>query len=97
MKFNSNAFSLSPESPPIPIGDLNPGESRSARLKLTTENQNSEIDGFPFLIEVALKTNLDMFIFSIPCSLSVVMVPGFTITVDKYRELAANPGNIKKQ
>jgi hypothetical protein len=87
---------LSPESPPVNIGELSSGESKQARITLTTENEAAEIEGFPFLIEVALKTNLDMFIFSIPCSLSVVMQPGFSINVDKYQELSTNPNNKKK-
>jgi hypothetical protein len=87
---------LSPESPPINIGELASGESKQARINLTTENEPAEIDGFPFLIEAALKTNLDMFIFSIPCSLSIVMQPGFSINIDKYQELSANPNNKKK-
>lgn len=49
------------------------------------------------MVETALKTNLDMFIFSIPCSLSVVMQPGFTLSIEKYQELLANPNNKKKQ
>jgi len=37
-----------------------------------------------------------MFIFSIPCSLSVVMQPNFTLGIEKYQELSANPNNKKK-
>lgn len=96
IKFNSNAFKLSPESPPINIGELASGESKQARINLTTTNEASDIDSFPFVIETALKTNLDMFIFSIPCSLSVVMQPGFSLSVEKYQELSANPNNKKK-
>jgi len=38
IKFNSNAFRLSPESPPINIGELASGDSRQIRINLTTNN-----------------------------------------------------------
>lgn len=43
-------------------------------MSVVTSNESADIEGFPFVIETALKFNLDMFIFEIPCSLSVVMV-----------------------
>jgi len=38
--------------------------------------------GCPFKIQVALKTSLDIFVFHIPCSISVMIVPGDPLSID---------------
>jgi vesicle coat complex subunit len=89
VKFNKNPFKLSPVNPEIPIPTLAPGSSGQGRLELNFSGQiDPEPPGFPFKLQVALRTNLDIFMFFIPCSLSVIMVPTDAITIEKYQELS---------
>ena len=39
----------------------------------------------------------DLFVFQVPCSLSVGMLPNFTISVDDYKSLISSPDTTKSQ
>lgn len=94
---NSNAFRLGYSN--IVINDLmlGPNQSRELKLELDTENNASQLDSFPYHIDCALKVLDDVYVFKVPCSLSIGMVPNFTIQIDDYKEIVSNPQQIKKQ
>lgn len=54
---------------------MSPGNTRELKINLNGKNNEVEIDGWPYTIDCALKVNDDIFIFKIPCSMSVSMVP----------------------
>lgn len=39
----------------------------------------------------------DVYVFKVPCSLSIGMLPNVTVSVDEYKEIVSNPQNNKKQ
>jgi len=39
----------------------------------------------------------DVYVFKVPCSLSIGMLPGVTVTVDEYKEIVSSPQNHKRQ
>jgi hypothetical protein len=39
----------------------------------------------------------DVYVFKIPCSLSIGMLPGQTVTIDEYKEIVSSQQNDKKQ
>jgi hypothetical protein len=55
------------------------------------------LDAFPYLIDCALKVFEDVYVFRVPCSLSIGMVPGFTISLDDYKLLVSSPENVRNQ
>jgi hypothetical protein len=94
---NSNAFRLNYGN--ISINDLTlaPGASKEVKLLLNNENSQGELDSFPYHIDCALKVLEDVYVFKIPCSLSIGMLPGVTVAVDEYKEIVSNPQNHKRQ
>ncbi len=94
---NSNAFKLS--YGPVTIADLAvpPGQGKETKLELNTDNVLAELDAFPYLIDCALKVFEDVYVFRVPCSLSIGMVPGFTISLDDYKLLVSSPENVRNQ
>jgi Leucine-rich repeat (LRR) protein len=94
---NSNAFKLSYGN--ISINDLTlpPGASKEVKLLLNNDNSLSELESFPYYIDCALKVLDDVYVFKVPCSLSVGMLPNATISVEEYKETVSDPQNNKKQ
>jgi len=89
IKFNKNIFKLSPVNNDIPLKQIGFNESVTAKIEVNFSGQpDSEPPGFPFKVQAALKTNLDIFIFTIPCSLSILLVPGQSLTPQQYQETA---------
>jgi len=78
VKFNANTFKIQPASPEVPIPKVDPGQTKEGRVPLNFEGAtNNAPPGFPFKVQVALKTNVDILIFFVPCSLSVLLVTKF--------------------
>jgi hypothetical protein len=94
---NANAFRLNYGT--IVINDLTlpPGASKEVKLPLNNENNQGELDSFPYHIDCALKVLDDVFVFKVPCSLSIGMLPDVTVSVDEYKEIVSSPQNNKKQ
>ncbi len=58
----------------------------------------SELDSFPYHIDCALKVMDDAYVFRVPCSLTVAMIPNASqITLDDYKNLVSNPQYTKRQ
>jgi hypothetical protein len=94
---NSNAFCLNYGAISINNLTLPPGASKEVKLQLNNENAQSELDSFPYHIDCALKVMDDVYVFKVPCSLSIGMLPNSTVTVEEYKEIVSSPQNSKKQ
>jgi hypothetical protein len=66
-------------------------------LSLDTENNYSEIEGWPYSIDCALKVLEDAFVFKIPCSLTVAMIDNVNLPFEEYQQIVSNENNEKKQ
>lgn len=75
LKMNKNCFKLNYPNVSIDGLSLNPGEEKEVKLELNFDGSYSELDGFPYHVDCALKAMDDAFIFRIPCSLTVAMRP----------------------
>ena len=64
---------------------------------MNNENSYTEIEGWPYTIDCALKVNDDVFLAKVPCCLSIGFKSGFSMDIDEYKELASNPEACKKQ
>lgn len=94
---NSNAFRLN--YPNISINDLTlpPAASKEVKLLLNNENSQGELDSFPYHIDCALKVMDDVYVFKVPCSLSIGMLPNVAVSVEEYKEIVSSSQNSKKQ
>mmetsp|Transcript_25131 Transcript_25131/g.22172 ORF Transcript_25131/g.22172 Transcript_25131/m.22172 type:complete len:133 (-) Transcript_25131:214-612(-) len=88
IKFQANPFKLEPESPEVVLGQIPPGGSEITRVPCTFDGKsNNEAPECPYIVQIAFKTSVDVFIFSVPCALSVMMVPTTPISTDEYQAL----------
>jgi hypothetical protein len=77
---------------------LNPGDERETKLELNFEGGFAELDTFPYHIDCALKAIDDAYVFRIPCSLTVAMIPNASaISFDEYKQIVSNEQYIKRQ
>lgn len=67
------------------------------KLQLNNDNNQGELESFPYYIDCALKVLDDVFVFKVPCSLSIGMLPGASVSVEEYKEIVSSPQNSKKQ
>jgi hypothetical protein len=89
VKFNANTFKIQPASPEVPISKVDPGQTKEGRVPLNFEGPtNNTPPGFPFKVQVALKTNVDILIFFVPCSLSVLLLKEAAVSTSEYQELS---------
>ena len=73
MKFNNNAFKIQPNQIEVAMAPVTPQLTQTYVVQLNCNGPASnEPPSFPYKVQVALKTNLDVFYFFIPCSLSVL-------------------------
>lgn len=79
MKLNGNAFRLQVANPDLSslIAVSQPGETNEIKVLLLNTGNEGKLEGWPYSIECGLKVNqetaTDIYIFKVPCSLSVVM------------------------
>lgn len=67
----------------------------SARIPLDTNGKsNGQPPGFPFKVQIALNTNIDVFVFSVPISFSVLLVPTNPCSQAEFNELMARPSQV---
>lgn len=97
MKINTNAFKLGYGGVNIDDLALGPNESREVKLELNQENGETELEEFPYFIDCALKVYDDVFVFRVPCSLSIAMKPGYQSSENEYKEIISDGQNVKKQ
>jgi hypothetical protein len=97
-KFNENSYCLRPVSPQINIDSILPGETKEGEVQLDLQgNPNGEEPGCPMKVEVAFNTNIDIFLFQIPVSFSVLLRYPPEYSPNKYTDLLNRPNSIKTQ
>ena len=94
---NKNAFKLSYPDVSIDGLSLNPREEKEIKLPLGLDGAESELDSFPYQIDCALKMMDDAYIFRVPCSMTVALMPRVEASVDVYKDLISNSQFIKRQ
>ena len=94
---DSNIFRLS--YAPVVLSEVavQPGGSKEVKLDLSTENAPAELTGFPYFIDCALKVFDDVFVFKIPCSLTIGMVPNLNISLEEYKTVLSAADIVKNQ
>ena len=75
VQFNKNSFGLAPKTSAMSISELTPGESARVKIPLEANKLNS---GSPpsepqLSLQVAVRTNIDIFYFVVPFDLHVVL------------------------
>lgn len=86
MKFNKNCFRLD-LGEGLSIDTIPPGMSHFTQLKVTPSSESDMTPpAVPFIVQMALKCNLDIFYFQTPCMYSVLLVESGKLTRDVFRE-----------
>ena len=49
------------------------------------------------MVDCALKVNEDAYVFKVPCSLTVAMLPNATLSLDEYKTIVSEPNYTKRQ
>lgn len=94
---NKNAFRFTNTKIPIDLS-LNPGQEKEVKIELSENGPEGELDSFPYHIDCALKVFEDAYVFRVPCSMTVAMIPNASkISLDEYKDLVSNPQYTKKQ
>jgi hypothetical protein len=60
----------------------------------TNGKSNGQPPGMPFKIQVALNTNIDVFVFFVPVSFSIFLIPSQPCTQAEFAELMARPSQV---
>ena len=77
---------------------MGPGASQTFNVELLNNGEaDSNPPTVPFKLQVALKTNVDIFAFFVPCSLSVLLIPTEPVPIQTYQELSSKENLAKKQ
>mmetsp|Transcript_14940 Transcript_14940/g.52439 ORF Transcript_14940/g.52439 Transcript_14940/m.52439 type:complete len:932 (+) Transcript_14940:64-2859(+) len=86
VQFNKNPFGLAP-SGPLQLPDVAPNGGTAQTLMPLQPNQllSGAAPGSPLFLEVAVKTNLDVFYLSIGYDLSAVLADGGPIDKDEFQ------------
>ncbi|PFH36364.1 putative beta adaptin protein [Besnoitia besnoiti] len=86
LQFNKNSFGLAPAGP-LQVGDLLPGSSTETTVPVVPGQLNSNTaPGQPPSLQVAVKTNLDVFYFTVPFDLCVVLQENSSADKDLFRQ-----------
>lgn len=97
-KFNENSYCIRPQTPQINITSISPGETQTGEIPLDLQgNPNGEEPSYPMKVEVALNTNVDIFLFQIPVSFTVLLRYPSEYTPKKYTDLLERQNLIKSQ
>ena len=75
LKFQSNSYSLNPITPDLPIMELPNGCSEvETKVELDMNGQSNNLSPeCPIKLKAALNTQLDIFVFEIPCSFTIFL------------------------
>lgn len=98
IKFNANSFKLTPKKIEIDMPPVAPGGTGYGRTELDcTGASDNQPPAFPYKVNVAIKCSADVFVFVIPCSLSVFLVPTPQLQPAQYSELSSKPNLVRSQ
>ncbi|KAL4461506.1 hypothetical protein ABPG74_016130 [Tetrahymena malaccensis] len=91
IKLAPNKFKINPTTIDLnKLGQVAPGQTSSTKVEIDCNGQidNGPLSS-PFLVNTMIKTNFDVYQMSIPCSLSVLIVPGAALSIQQYGEYAS--------
>ena len=88
VRFNKNAFAVCISNATNALTLPTPGQSTYVELPCTIDKKN--LDGKnppknPFMVQVAMKTSLDVFVFQVPCLLHCLMNQAKQMTEQDYQ------------
>jgi hypothetical protein len=88
LKFNKNSFALTVAGAGNLLTIPQPGQSTYAKIPCSINKAN--YDGKtppknPFMIQIAMKTALDVFLFQIPCKLMCFLNPAKVMTGEEFQ------------
>lgn len=75
IKFQANSYSLQGDSQDLPIASL-PSDGQEVEIKIPLNmngNSNGQAPDCPIKLKVALNTQLDIFVFEVPCSFTIFL------------------------
>lgn len=87
LKFNKNAFAVSVVGATNVLTLPQPGQSAHANIPCVINKAN--LDGKkppsnPFMVQIAMKTSLDVFLFQVPCLLTCLINPARQLTKEEF-------------
>ncbi|KEP61546.1 UNVERIFIED_CONTAM: beta adaptin protein, putative [Hammondia hammondi] len=86
IQFNRNSFGLAPAAT-LQVADLLPGQSAETTVPvLPGQLMSNAAPEQPLSLQVAVKTNLDIFCFTVPFDLSVVLQENSSADKDVFRQ-----------
>lgn len=98
LKFQANSYSLQPESQELALTSL-PSDGREVEVKVPLDmkgNSNQQPPDCPIKLKVALNTQLDIFVFEVPCSFTVFLKKCTkNVNEESFRGFVSNERSIK--
>jgi hypothetical protein len=97
VKIDSNPYQLeSGNNMQIGIGEMAPGQTQVGKSLLQTTGQKSgEAPECPFFLKVALMVSIDVFVFKVPCSFTVLLKKATPMSVTAFNEYLQRPNQVK--
>ncbi|CEL96292.1 unnamed protein product [Vitrella brassicaformis CCMP3155] len=96
IQFNKNPFGLAPGGP-LQVQDLAPGQTATASLPVTPNQLlSNNPPAVPLILQVAVKTSLDVFYFNVPVDFGVLLVEDDSTDKDTFKDLWARIGEAKQ-
>ena len=89
---NKNAFGVVQDAPCSRFGITYPGafsQSEPQYLPIKIDKKNADVKSppkYPFTVQVALKSSLDIFYFTIPCELHTLINRDVELTQDEFKK-----------
>lgn len=101
VKFDNNPYKLQPTNMSLSIAGVNlynqiaPGAEASTRVLLDTSGtSNGQPPAMPFKVQVAMNSSFDVFVFSVPISFSVFLVPTPACSQAEFNDLMSRPNQV---
>lgn len=97
-KFNANSYCLNPKDQELDISTIPPRSTVETRIVIDMSGPpNNQPPETPMKIQIALHTSIDIFVFFVPVSFSVLLRYPSEYSEAKFKELMAKPNHIKTQ
>lgn len=86
MQFNINHFGLTLQDA-LSIDTVLPGASSSTKLRVATNGQKADSpSGVPFIVQMAIRSTLDVFYFQTPCMFTVLLSETGQLSKETYKD-----------
>lgn len=97
-KFNANSYCLNPKEQELDIQTVAPKATLETRVVIDMSGApNNQPPETPMKLQVALHTSIDIFVFFVPVSFSVLLRYPSEYSESKFKDLMARPNYIKTQ